>query len=240
MRYPLFAPPVLFPLLAFLASAALAAGPSGRLNDTGQTLCHDGGGMVACTEANSGSGAALPGQDGRYGRDAAYNGALLNKTGGGAAGFDFTKICQSGQAAGHGTCAADPGVGDADPWACTRDNVTNLVWAIETMADADWATAMTNHPPTLNAAVRCGYGSGWRLPTRRELISILRLANTDSWTQTAVDDAYFPNTASNMHWSTNTYVSDTDRVWCVRLNSGGMLQMPKNVSYPSRMVHDGE
>ena len=48
--------------------------------------------LVACSVANTGNAAAYPRQDARFGRDAAQAaGQLLPaKTGGGAAGFDFT------------------------------------------------------------------------------------------------------------------------------------------------------
>ena len=68
---------------------ALAAAQTAPLNDTGQTLCYDGSALVACTAGNTGNAATHPGQDGRFGRDAAQAaGALPPKTGGGAAGFD--------------------------------------------------------------------------------------------------------------------------------------------------------
>ena len=79
----------------------------------------------------------FPGQDGMRGRDArsrdaALGGAPFPKTGDGAAGFDFTKVCNSGEAAGEGDCPADPALGDnANDWACTRDNVTGLIWEVK-------------------------------------------------------------------------------------------------------------
>ncbi len=56
-------------LWACCASTAHAAGPTGLLNDTGQTLCDNGSHvMAACTVANSGDAATYKGQDGRFGR----------------------------------------------------------------------------------------------------------------------------------------------------------------------------
>ena len=102
------------------------------LNDTGINFC--GG-------ASSGNnspclGADPAGQDRNYGRDgAARMGALPAKIGGSAGavdgspnGFDFTKIANNGTTllpgAGLGTAATD--------WACTRDNVTGLIWEVKT------------------------------------------------------------------------------------------------------------
>jgi len=59
------------------------------------------------------------------GRDA---NTTLAKIGSGAAGFDFTKISNTGNALAAGAVL---GTG-ANDWACTRDNVTGLVWEVKT------------------------------------------------------------------------------------------------------------
>src|ERR1035437_8233635 len=114
----------LFTLLPMLALAwvwigpAHAAGPTGLLNDTGQTTCYNGSAMVACSSANTGDAAAYPRQDGRFGRDA----AAPAKIGGGAAGFDFSKVCMNGNlnCSGSANTSASPAAAE---WACTKDNV---------------------------------------------------------------------------------------------------------------------
>ena len=92
--------PFALALAAALCAPLAQAQPTGRLNDTGQALCYDGATLVACTSANTGDGATYPRQDGRFGRDRAG----MAKVGGGAAGFDFTRLCWSGDAEGSGTC----------------------------------------------------------------------------------------------------------------------------------------
>lgn len=109
------------------AAAVIANGTTlaANLNDTGQTGCYDGTGAVqAC---------ASGGQDGRYGRDAAATAGALPKTGAGAAAFDFTKIANNGTELAAG---ATLGSGPTD-WACTRDNVTGLVWEVKTDSITD-------------------------------------------------------------------------------------------------------
>ncbi len=102
------------------------------LPDTGQDDCAAENEMLRCSVANSGDGATLPRQDGRFGRDAAAFAGRLSKTGGGDAGFDFTRICNNGEAAGTGSCPAVPVLGDATTqWGCTRDNVTGLIWEVK-------------------------------------------------------------------------------------------------------------
>ena len=92
--------PFALALAAALCTPLAQAQPTGRLNDTGQALCYAGASLVACTSANTGDGATYPRQDGRFGRDRAG----MAKVGGGAAGFDFTRLCWNGDAEGSGTC----------------------------------------------------------------------------------------------------------------------------------------
>jgi hypothetical protein len=55
----------------------------------------------------------------------------------------YTKVCNSGQLAGKGACAADPVLGtNLNQWGCTRDNKTKLIWEIKNdykgLRDKDW------------------------------------------------------------------------------------------------------
>jgi Protein of unknown function (DUF1566) len=100
-----------------------------KLNDTGLDLCYDSSLAVSCDPTSKDAG-THPRQDGRYGRDKKSG---LPKIGGGPKGFDYTKICNSGQSAGSGTCPASPALGaGTNDWGCTRDNVTSLIWEIKT------------------------------------------------------------------------------------------------------------
>ena len=79
------------------------------------------------------NGADPAGQDCQSGRDAAALLGTLTKTGasalnnGQANGFDFTKISNSG-AELPSTATLGSGAND---WACTRDNVTGLIWEVK-------------------------------------------------------------------------------------------------------------
>ena len=119
---------ILAPVLALGLTAARAA----SLPDTGQDKCYVDGTnniFVACTSANTGDVAAYPRQDGRFGRDAKAKAGTLTKTGGGAAGFDYSKIANNGSDLGAGVGHA-LGTNPAD-WTCTRDNVTGLTWEVK-------------------------------------------------------------------------------------------------------------
>lgn len=204
--------------LALAAAWPLHAAAQGYpLNDSGQAQCYDAAHAPAACAA-----AALPGQDGRHGRDAAAAASALVKQGGGAGGFDFTRLCMNGDAAGTGTCIANP-LGDtganpaATAWACTRDNLTGLVWSLQTRLDV-WATAATaafadaGH----NAASRCGYATGWRLPTASELLSIVHYGASSP----AIDPAYFPGTELSAYWSSTIMAAGGNAAWGVNFFDG--------------------
>lgn len=242
--------------------AAAQTPPLPPLNDTGQTLCYDGSAMVACSVGNTGNAADYPGQDARFGRDAAN--PPKNPNSGGAAGFDFTKVCNSGEAAGQGSCPAIPTYGTgANQWGCVRDNVTNLMWEVK-QADSTsqlrhqdhrytWGnTANTTTPSTcggtlatcnsdayvaaVNAAGLCGQTSGWRLPTERELLSIVHYGASNP----AIDTAYFPNTPSYYYWTSDQYPPAPAYAWVVSFYNGDSGGIGKASANHVRLVRSGQ
>lgn len=199
---------------AALAAALLAAASStpavaieaiGVLNDTGQAACYGAVdyanpyNVVPCDEATAGDESPFPFQDGRYGRDAAAAMGRLPKIGGGEAGFDFTRVCMSGEDEGYGACASPPPLPadlehpEPNDWACLRDNVTGLTFTLGNPKQVTWqvasSTAEGSYIQRANASARCGLSSGWRLPHRREGWSLLNMQRT--WPN-YVDPAYFP------------------------------------------------
>lgn len=200
-----------------------AAGPTGLLNDTGQTLCDNGSNvMAACTTATTGDASAMPRQDGRFGRDV----GAPAKLGGGVAGFDFTRVCFNGDAQGSGTCTgtlvantSGTATGNASTdWSCTKDNVTNLVWALES-GTGEWTTyAQVTLPAATNSASRCGFNSGWRLPNRRELMGLVHFGASAA---PLIDVDYFPSTLNNLYWTAETRSPGSTLVWVVGFGFGG-------------------
>ena len=85
--------------------------PTAQLNDTGIIRCANADSNdLDCVQAD------FPGQD------ADFN-----------TWFNFTKICNSGEAARVGSCPADPVLGSGEnEWGCTRDNITGLMWEVKT------------------------------------------------------------------------------------------------------------
>ncbi len=88
------------------------------------------------------------------------------------------------------------------------DTKTMLTWQRNTPAQLyNWADAV-NHCPTL--------GPGWRLPTIKELQSLVdvRVSNP------SIDDAGFPNTPSGGFWSSSPFVSNPAEAWILYFNYG--------------------
>lgn len=209
----------------------------GVLNDTGQSTCYDTSyNAVPCDEASTGDDSPLLRQDGRFGRDAAAAMGRLPKIGGGDAGFDFSRICMSGEVEGHGACASPPPLPadlenpQPNDWACLRDNVTGLTWTLGDWAvDVNWKTASNtaegSHIQRTNAAARCGLSTGWRLPARREGFSLLNVQRT----YPAVDPAYFPILANSLFqavWTSDRTAWHSEFQWVVSFGDiaalGGM------------------
>ena len=247
-----------------LTPVALAAG----LNDSGQTLCYDGTNMVACDAANTGDDATFPRQDARYGRDAAATAGVLTKIGGGAAGFDFTKIANDGselsETATLGTAAAD--------WACTHDNVTDLTWEVKvndssqlrhqghayTWYSTDAATnggdAGSNSitttcggtPDSCNTQAYTAAVNGtalcgftdWRLPSIRELQTLVHYGAQNP----AIDPTYFPDTQASIFWSASSYGPNPANAWVVFfVNDGDDIATGKaNDDRRVRLVRGGQ
>ena len=236
--------PFALALAAALCAPLAQAEPTGRLNDTGQALCFDGATLVACTSANTGDGATYPRQDGRFGRDRAG----MAKVGGGAAGFDFTKLCWNGDAEGSGTCtgtlvantgASASGTPGTD-WACTKDNHTNLIWSLQSVSNISWndATSTAGGSPiaTHNGASRCGHATGWRVPTRRELLSIVHHGAYSP----AIDGAYFPATESVLYWTNDFNAPDPADAWYVLFYNGSTFAINKTSAGRVRLVRSGQ
>jgi len=250
-------------------SEVVKAIPYGGLNDSGIDWCADSfsnyrtDGTRSDKEKSCGKLAAdFPGQDGLHGRDAAARVRNLDKTGSGAAGFDFTKFCRSGEAAGEKKCAPNPLPGaDYDDWACTHDNVTGLTWEIKPdqglrskdktynwyvpddkvngggpgqQGDGnceDDGCDTYDYIRAVKDMMLCGY-SDWRLPTRRELLSIV----DNGRTKPAVDPRYFPNTQSDNYWTSTPYQDQKTSAWQVHFLYGEAVPGMKTERKKVRLV----
>ena len=202
--------------------------PTVPVPDTGQTKCFNVEGFeIACP---------LPGQP-LYGQDANYS---INPV-------SYTKLDDSGKALPD----------SATSWVMVRDNVTGLIWENKTVDGTihnkdkkyTWydpkdpnpgtpgSTTTKNFVDTLNSDRFGGYND-WRLPTIKELNSIVNYAATS--TGSAITVSYFPNTQSTFYWSSVTYAPGTDYAWGVDFGYGGEYAYGKVDSGYVRAVRGGQ
>ena len=229
----------------------------GTFNDTGITWSGDAlfGNATTCDPSHP------AGQDCHYGRDAQAVAGTLNKVGGGNAGFDYTKIANDGSVL---PASAALGSGPND-WACTRDNVTGLIWEVKTSDGGlrdqfntyTWydpnspdgnpgtqsggsctgsACDTTGFVQAVNAQGLCG-ASDWRMPTWRQLQGIVDYGRFSP----AIDSGYFPNPGISVFWSGSPRANDSNYAWVVMLDIGAASPYGRRGDgYLVRVVRGGQ
>ncbi|MBK1723019.1 DUF1566 domain-containing protein [Thiocystis violacea] len=234
-------PRLIWILSGLLASVALPAGALGPLNDTGIQFCG------AATDGNGPCDGSQPaGQDAHYGRDAQAAAGTLTKIGGGSAGFDFTKIANNGSDL---PASATLGSGPTD-WACTRDNVTGLIWEVKTddngFRDRDWGYTWydTDSPDgdlgEVGDTSTCNNTMGGQ-PCNTEgyvgAVNALGLCGAHDWrmpqikelfgivdrgrtVQPLIDPVYFPNTPRSFFWSGSPNANSSSCAWNLEFDYG--------------------
>lgn len=66
------------------------------------------------------------------------------------------------------------------------------------------------------AALRTGGYSDWRLPTMRELLTLVDYSRHDP----AIDTELFPNCKSDWYWTSTPYAPDSGYAWFVSFDDG--------------------
>lgn len=233
--------------LAWTSGAPALLAQTRPLNDTGQTQCYDATDTaVPVSAANCGDSAARPRQDARYGRDAQAAAGSLTKIGAGAAGFDFTKIANNGT-----TLAATATLGSAAAaWACTKDNVTGLIWEVKTATAGlrnsahsyTWYstdnTSNGGNVGTVGTATTCSSTlATCDTQSYVAAVNAATLCGASDWrlpsqkellsvvhagaTNPSIDSLYFPNTATSfVYWTRSTYASNPAYAWVVYFVDG--------------------
>lgn len=138
------------------------------------------------------------GQDADFGRDKTHTDDVD-----GHAGFSFTKITNGGKT-------------------CIKDNVTGLTWSPD-LNISNWDD--TGAVVTANSNL-CGK-TGWRLPTLRELLSIVSYHRTAPAIDNDATRAFFSDTQSASYWTSNSVYSATTQ-WGVNFSTGGTALLDKS------------
>lgn len=92
-----------------------------------------------------------------------------------------------------------------------------------------------NFVAAVNAVGLCG-ASDWRLPSQRELLSIVHGGNTNP----SIDGAYFPNTFSFCYGTKTTFAADSAVAWFVYFSHGYPYSNVKTSGYVVRLVRGGQ
>ena len=251
--------------LGLVSHSALAT----SLPDTGQDACYND--TVADT-ASASSPSSIdkdtgthPRQDCRYGRDPAANAGQLTKIGGGAKGFDYSKIANNGTNLG----AAPAAVLGSNPgdWACTLDNITGLTWEIKTagtpaaeLRSMNSSYTWYNSNPASNGG-NAGTAGGGVCQTAgtcdtEKFVAAVNAAALCGYTDwrlpskreletlvyagtfnPAIDTTYFPNTVLSEFWSATSIVSNPAFAWTLDSTVGMDINSDgKSVGLAVRLV----
>lgn len=105
------------------------------------------------------------------------------------------------------------------------DNVTHLRWQKQPApAGLTWTRAKA-----YCASLHLGGLSGWRLPSRIELLSLVDTGRTHP----AINARYFPGTPFTRFWTSTTAPGSTPNAWYVNFGDGALdfhsLDFPDNV-----------
>ncbi len=254
-------------LLVLGLAPGVRAAPSGQLNDTGQTRCLNAAGtaLEACGASNTGNASTRPGQDGRFGRDPAaaspaQSGLTKPAGSGGSGGFAFTPLDVDGREI---ALTGNPPAPSVTP-RCIWDRVTNLIWEVKTdnnpadIQDKDhtyaWRAATPSGSPACGLLLSCNTNNcisivddqdicgevsqnDWRLPTRRELLSIVDHHRSSS---PVIDTGYFPNALDNVYWSADGRASDPVSAWVVSFANGDTGASSQTTPRRVRLVRSGQ
>ncbi len=252
----------LLPLLFAIVMPAHAAGLPDTGQDTcyNDTTAD---GVAASNPASIARDAGThPRQDCRYGRDAAAAAGQLTKTGAGAKGFDYIKIANNGDTLGAsatlGTNSTDWACTKDNitrlTWEVKTATNTDLRYSGHTYTwySSDFSTNGYNAGTAsggtcsggtgcdtekfvadVNAAVLCGFSSGWRMPTRRELLTLVVFDGSSP----AIASTYFINTNPLGFWSGSPYVPNETLAWYVDFDVGFTGAVSKLGGSYVRLVH---
>lgn len=103
---------------------------------------------------------------------------------------------------------------------CVVDRVTGLTWSADTLPARTWAQAAS---ATDN---RCGIATGWRLPTRRELLTLVHHGASNP-------ASAFPGTQSAPYWSSD---AQAGQAWAVDFADGGTRRIAQTEAHAARLV----
>lgn len=126
----------------------------------------------------------------------------------------------------------------------TDDN-TGLIWqkqpdnTVYNWYQASGTYDATYNPSSQNAcsSLNLGGHSDWRLPSKKELITLVDYSVTPGPT---INTAYFPGTKSDAYWTSPTYAGHTSSAWRITFDEGGAGFTAKSGNHFVRCVRGGQ
>ena len=104
------------------------------------------------------------------------------------------------------------------------DSRTGLMWQKEYETNKTWRQALA-YCQSLNAEGYGGYSTGWRLPNKNELASLINYEKSTPF-------SYFPDIPTVYFWSSSTYVGSLGSAWLVHFYDGLARSTYKTVDNP--------
>lgn len=114
------------------------------------------------------------------------------------------------------------------------DNTNKLLW----VKDGNYFKKELNWKQAGQACEKLTLAglSEWRLPNREELKSIIDPART----KPTIDTTFFPNTKTNLYWSSTTDAGGSSNAWGVNFDDGGVNRYDKPNDFYVRCVRGGQ
>lgn len=183
---------------------------AGKLPDTGQTKCYNSSGTeISC---------AGTGQDGAY----SINPMSFTDNGNGTITDNNTGLLWQKCSMGQNNDATCSGTATTHNW-----------YQATGTYDASYNPSAINVCGSLSLA-----GTGWRLPSKKELVSIMDYSIP--YPGPTIPQAIFPNTVSSYYWSSTTYAGYTSYAWYVYFYNGYVIDNYKVNYYYVRCVRGGQ
>ncbi len=110
------------------------------------------------------------------------------------------------------------------------DRVTGLRWQrVSSPAAKTWSQAVA----TCQGLSLDGFSTGWRLPSRKELESLVDVRRLGGAT---IDATVFPGTPASIYWTSTPYVGGMGLAWGVEFSTGASMFYPLGNGYDVRCV----
>lgn len=127
----------------------------------------------------------------------------------------------------------------ASEWHMVKDNVSGLIWDVKTEDGSihdkhnvySWEQATKTYVKKLNQLKFGGY-QDWRLPTVKELTSLINRSQSNP----ATDTEYFPHTVPSFYWAGTTMPYMEDYSWIVDFATGYVFSYCQPNKYHVRAV----